>query len=163
MLPQTLCRDRQHFEATRIRKADSAHCCPSSDNWRHNTSWRRGDCTTNTLLLTGAKLEAITQHDFACPTWTGLDVPMVSVLPTYSPGKQREASWMGSCSPSWQFWGCFVDRWIVCTTRVPQKILLQEKGRATPAQSPVPSIPSRCMYGLEYDGMELPKSAFLMG
>ena len=33
---------------------------------------------------------------------------------------------------------------------------------SSPAQSPVPSIPSRYMYGLESDGMELPKSAFLM-
>ena len=33
---------------------------------------------------------------------------------------------------------------------------------SSPAQSPVPSIPSRCMYGLESDGMELPKSAFIM-
>ena len=91
-------------EATRIRKANSVHCCPSSDNWRHNASWRRGDCGSNTLLLTAAKPEApITQQDFGCPTWTGLDVPRVSVLSTYSPGKQRKASWMGSCSPSWQF------------------------------------------------------------
>ena len=136
MLPQTLCRDRQHFEATRIRKANSVHCCPSSYNWRHNASWRWGDCGSNMLLLTGAKPEAITQHDFVCPTRTGLDVPRVSVLPTYSPCKQREVSWMGLCSPSWQFWGCFVDRWIVCTTRVPQKILLQEKWGATTPKAP---------------------------
>ena len=32
---------------------------------------------------------------------TGLDV-----LVTYSSGKQKETPWMGSCSPSWQFWGC---------------------------------------------------------
>ena len=43
--------------------------------------------------LTAVKPEAaITQHNFACPTRTGLDVPRVSVLPTYSPGKQGEAS-----------------------------------------------------------------------
>ena len=91
-------------EATRIRKADSAHCCPSSYNWRHNASWRRGDCGSKMLLLTAAKPEApITQHDFGCSTWTGLDVPRVSVLSTYSPGKQRKASWMGSYSRSWQF------------------------------------------------------------
>ena len=91
-------------EATRIRKANSAHCCPSSYNWRHNASWRRGDCGSNMLLFNAAKPEApITQHDFGCPTLTGLDVPRVSVLSTYSPGKQRKASWMGTCSPSWQF------------------------------------------------------------
>ena len=75
-------------EATRIRKANSAHCCPSSDNWRHNASWRQGDCGSNMLLFTAAKPEApITQHDFGCPTLTRLDVPRVSVLSTYSPGK----------------------------------------------------------------------------
>ena len=31
-----------------------------------------------------------------------------------------------------------------------------------PAQSPMPSIQSRCMCGLELDGMEPPKSVFLM-
>ena len=37
-----------------------------------------------------------------------------------------------------------------------------ERRVSSPAQSPVPSIPSRCMYGLESDGMELLKSALLM-
>ena len=43
-------------------------------------------------LLQRSQRLSITQHDFACPTRTGLDVLRVSVLPTYSPGKQREAS-----------------------------------------------------------------------
>ena len=85
-----LCRVWQDCKATRIGKADPAHWCPSPDNWRHNASWLQDYCSSNTFLLAAARPEAATtQHNSACLMWTGLDVPRVSVLPTYSSGKQK--------------------------------------------------------------------------